>query len=104
MLPNFPEDFDLGDCCSCGKQDSTVRNILCLNIAAPIPGTGWGCVLCGLKPDGAIAALCDGCLEHERPIRYIVSGYARKHKRQLLMQNQPWFGHDEALHRRLGYV
>jgi hypothetical protein len=29
----------------------------------PIAGTGWGCIVCNLPLDGAVAVLCDGCLE-----------------------------------------
>lgn len=50
----------LGPCCNCGSQDH-VRHIVMLLRLAPIPGKGWGCVVCDLPNDGAIAVLCDNC-------------------------------------------
>lgn len=51
---------DLGSCCICaGKQ--SVRTVLQLGFRAPVPGTGWGCVVCRLPGDGAVAVLCDEC-------------------------------------------
>jgi hypothetical protein len=46
-------------CCACGKVKTTVRNIAFLQQKAPGPGTGWGCVVCHLPSDGAIALACD---------------------------------------------
>ena len=72
---------DLGPCCACGEEGSSaaVRNIVMLEQKAPVAGTGWMCLVCGLPPDGAVAVVCDQCLalqEHgRRPIRFAVSGY-----------------------------
>jgi hypothetical protein len=33
-----------------------------LSLRAPVAGTGWGCAVCGLPMDGAIALLCEDCL------------------------------------------
>ena len=52
----------LGPCCQCECTDG-VRNIFLLNRRGAIPGRGWGCVVCGLPPDGAVAVLCDACVE-----------------------------------------
>ncbi len=65
----------LGSCCSCGKKGRTVRNIICLHWRAPVPGTGWGCAQCNLPGDGAIAVLCDECLEKKREPKFVCSGY-----------------------------
>ncbi len=57
---------DLGACCRCdcpGNPDNPVRTIVSLPHKAPIAGHGWGCVVCGLPPDGAQAAVCDVCAE-----------------------------------------
>jgi hypothetical protein len=40
-----------------------VRNFIMLSRRAVTPGTGWGCFVCGLPQDGAMAVVCDGCLE-----------------------------------------
>lgn len=56
---------DLGPCCACEKSGPTVRNVIMLDKRAPIAGTGWGCVQCGLAADGAVAVLCDDCLGSE---------------------------------------
>jgi hypothetical protein len=54
QLPN------LGPCCVCGRSKN-VRTIVHLPFKSPIPGRGWGCVLCDLPPDGAVAVVCDRC-------------------------------------------
>jgi hypothetical protein len=53
----------LGACCNCGREDDTVRNIVCVNRRSPEPGFGcWGCLVCGLEQAGAVAVLCEQCL------------------------------------------
>lgn len=68
-------DFDLGPCCTCLEHRIDVRNILMLPLRAPVPGTGWGCVVCHLPADGAVAVLCDACVG-EAP-RYACDGYPK---------------------------
>lgn len=53
--------ISLGTCCMCGRADG-VRNIIQLELRAPIAGHGWGCTVCDLPLDGAIAVICDDCL------------------------------------------
>jgi len=54
----------LGPCCNCGSQEH-VHNIVMLPRLAPVPGKGWGCAVCGLAMDGAVAVLCDRCVGDE---------------------------------------
>ncbi len=66
-------------CCSCFEVRSDVKNIACLPEKAPEPGTGWGCYVCGLPPDGALALVCDKCTKSADPnegpeIEYVYSG------------------------------
>ena len=75
------DDIDVGACCACGRSDREVRNIIALAFRAPVPGTGWGCVVCGLPSDGAIAVVCDQCLELDAPIVEVCNGYATNGKR-----------------------
>jgi hypothetical protein len=78
-----PDREDVGACCACERTapDVYVRNIVMLPQLAPEPGTGWGCAVCGLPPDGAITVVCDDCLEAERPYRWAVSGYPKEGRR-----------------------
>lgn len=63
-LRDEPEDdSSLGTCCECEKTEN-VRNIWTLHKKSPLSGRGWGCVVCCLPADGAVAVLCDDC--HER--------------------------------------
>lgn len=68
------EITDLGVCCACGTTDG-VRNIVMLHKRAPKPGTGWGCVVCGLSSDGAVCVICDDCLDLQREAKFVCFGY-----------------------------
>ena len=59
--PIVEGDPDLGECCVCRQAGHTVRNIVMLGFKAPVPGTGWGCAVCGLPANGALAVVCDRC-------------------------------------------
>jgi hypothetical protein len=85
-------------CCSCGRKDSTVRNMLMLPFRGSVPGTGWGCVLCALPPDGASAILCDACLSAgKQPIR-VIKGYLAKNQYEPLPVDRSIFDHDQSKH------
>lgn len=70
----------LGPCCICEKTKG-VRNILQIHRKGPTPGKGWGCVVCGLPFDGAVAVLCDHCYELMRDgkaaLKFICTGYPK---------------------------
>lgn len=72
------DDLDLGPCCACGQPGPTVRNIMMLQRLCPVPGRGWGCVVCGLPPNYATAVVCDACLEDSCLIRWVCTGYPAK--------------------------
>jgi hypothetical protein len=93
----------LGRCCICETYVG-VTNAVMLDRRAPVPGTGWGCVVCRLPNDGAAAVLCDGCLDFIEagvaPI-YVCDGYAKDDRRTLFCQLPPErFDHDEDKHRQ----
>lgn len=94
-LHNTP---DLGPCCAC-EAPGPHSNILALNRTAPQPGTGWGCFVCGRPQDGAVAVLCDGCINFKRDIRFVVDGNPVDQKRVAVADYdcQP-FDHDHAKH------
>ena len=74
-----PDPFiriDLGTCCACETTGESVRNLVFLPELAPVAGTGWGCVVCGLGADGAMAVICDACLDSHAEIRFAMSGLA----------------------------
>lgn len=66
---------NLGPCCACRQESADVRNLLCLHKLAPVPGTGWGNVLLGWPSNGAVAIVCDQCLESNAPLVDAISGY-----------------------------
>lgn len=92
---------DLGPCCACERSapEVTVRNVLQLDQRAPVAGTGWGCFTCGLATDGAIAVLCDDCLEAKTPLRFVVSGWATAQGRADATAPVEPFGHIMERHR-----
>jgi hypothetical protein len=85
---------------ACGS-DANVRNIVCLEFRAPVPGTGWGCAVCGLDGDGAIAVICDACVDQKTPeIREAFKGYARANVRVPIEEVKKLgaFDHDYSKH------
>jgi hypothetical protein len=90
----------LGPCCGCGTTLG-VTHVMMLPRRAPVPGTGWGCVVCGLPSDGAIAVMCDTCVGEE-PLA-VCFGFAREGVRVPIGVLPPGvFDHDEAAHQRDG--
>lgn len=80
--------------------------MVALQKRASVPGTGWGCVVCGLSANGALAVLCDICVS-QKPlpgIKFAIDGYARNKARISLSLLEQDFLHDERLHRRLEEV
>lgn len=93
------DDIDLGPCCACGQSRPDVRNIMMLNQMGPTPGKGWACFQCGLPPNGAIAVLCDSCLEKQADIRFVCLGYAAEAGRLPIEELEfEAFEHDMRFH------
>lgn len=91
-------DYDFGPCCCCGGTVG-VRNIIMLPRRAPIPGTGWGCVGCGLPSDGASYVCCDRCLDAEVPPAFACKGYLNGGERVPIEELDPTpFEHDMSKH------
>jgi hypothetical protein len=46
-----------------------------LKFRAPFQGKGWGCFVCGLSSDGAMAVICDDCLTiNDQNLEFIIYG------------------------------
>lgn len=43
--------------------------------------SGWGCAVCGLDVDGAVAILCDACAEAGEKAVFVVIGYMPEGRR-----------------------
>lgn len=73
-----PDAPKLGPCCIC-QTEIGVRTVIMLPWRNLVPGHGWGCVTCGLPPDGASAVLCDDCTAKyaadEAALAYVCRGY-----------------------------
>ena len=52
---------ELGPCCICERTGDDVRVLVQLTSRAPIPGHGWGCFVCNIPSDGAVAVICEEC-------------------------------------------
>jgi hypothetical protein len=92
--------FDLGPCCACAGLDASgsVRNIIMLNVKGTLPGYGWGCFVCGLSTDGAVAVICDECLESKVEIRFAVDGKLEDKKRIPRGELKEPHQHDMSMH------
>lgn len=66
----------LGPCCACGRDwpEVPVLTVRLLNKKAPVRGRGWGCMHCGLPPDGALVVLCDPCIAVGAEPRWACAG------------------------------
>jgi hypothetical protein len=96
---------DLGPCCACGIEGDTVRNVWMLPRLAPRAGSGWGCALCCLPPNGAIAVLCDFCHQVEAPLRFAVVGNPGDGVRIAISRLAPGvFEHDMRAHVMRGEI
>lgn len=76
-------------CCNCGAYLNVPTNIVMLNRRGPTPGKGWGCVVCGLPFDGAIAVLCDACWTIGEYPKNVCTGYASEPGRTLFADLDP---------------
>lgn len=101
------DDLKLGICCICLMERPTVRNLIMLPKRAPMPGEGcWGCFQCGLPMAGAVAVLCDDCLErhveHGTPIALACVGAPGKNERVPLEALTETFDHNMSKHQGEG--
>ena len=100
-------EISLGCCCICEKQDVTVRNLMTLHLRLPETETnggwgGWGCFVCDLEPKGAVAVLCDDCLERmvakTVEIKFACLGYPKDNRRIALEKLTENWEHDLSKH------
>jgi hypothetical protein len=87
-----------GSCCACEREDESVRNVVALSVKAPMPNTGWGCMVCGLPLNGALAVVCDTCMEEKRPIVWVIYGMALSGERVLRSTCTEPFEHNLQYH------
>lgn len=88
----------LGACCAC-EQPVPARNIKRLELKAPVAGTGWGCKVCKLPRDGALAVLCDECAAKDAVPVLAVLGYANRGERVAVTELSEVQAHDWTLHK-----
>jgi hypothetical protein len=97
------KSMELGVCCACGSREAT--GIAMLPLKSVTPGTGWGCVQCGLPADGALTVLCNLCgykFEHGKAeVRFAVAGYVGDGERVTIEELTEGFWHDESKHPEL---
>jgi hypothetical protein len=96
----------LGPCCVCGGAcPGEGAGILQLDLRCPTPGRGWGCLVCGLPADGAVAVVCAGCLpavlalpDYQAGLRWACKGYPAKDGRVLIAELTEPFTHRDDWH------
>ena len=89
----------LGTCCNCGCDGENVRNIVMLGLRSPEPGNGcWGCLVCDLPSAGAVAVLCDKCIEAGEAPQRACLGYPDQNRRIPLSELTERFQHDDSKH------
>jgi hypothetical protein len=91
--------LSLGPCCGCGGDTAGTHNVIMLTVRNKVPGHGWGCVVCHLPPDGAVAVLCGACLDRaargvEDVLRFACRGYPDTDGRAPIGEFTEPFTHD----------
>jgi hypothetical protein len=96
------DNLNLGKCCCCEKENETVRNAITLDKKSPVTPGGWGCFICDLPPQGAVAVVCDDCLEKimikESKIKFACLGYPGENRRLEIEKLTEDFSHDMSKH------
>lgn len=106
--PDYEETelLPVGSCCMCLKSESpTVRNFITVEKLAPVPGTGWGCAVCRLPSDGAVAVVCDECLpklQAGEELKEVILGFPAYRERFPYTKLEGNFKHTQELHERSG--
>ena len=92
-------ELNLGSCCACRSVRYGHGAVVMHDKRGPVPGTGWGCVVCDLPMDGAISVICDSCLESKAKIVEVIDGYASLNLRVPIesLSAEP-FQHDPVKH------
>src|SRR5882724_8298573 len=93
-----PTPSALGACCACGLTGPEVGNLWYLPQKAPIAGHGWGCMVCGLPLDGAMAVLCDDCVAQGAELMWACRGYPGSEGRVGIETLSGEHRHDPAFH------
>ncbi len=96
------ENLNLGKCCSCEKEHPSVRNAITLDKKTPEAKGGWGCFVCDLEPLGAVAVLCDECLDkmvqNQTVIKFACLGYPGENRRIEIEKLTEEWKHDMSKH------
>jgi hypothetical protein len=92
-----PEYQNFPPCCACEKTEGDIKNIVLLKQKLPKPGKGWGCLQCGLPFEGAVAALCNECVDLGRPIRFAIVSYDSTERIPIAELGEE-FDHDKSKH------
>lgn len=102
--PDEPEDptfKKLGSCCICERYEK-VRTVILINRKCIVRGHGWGCTICHLPPDGAVAVLCDSCMQFFEAglvkINLACAGYPQEEGRVPIEQLTEPHEHNHRIH------
>ena len=104
------ENESLGKCCICETENESVRNLITLDKKIPDESLrgGWGCFVCGLPAHGAVAVLCDECLNLEiesgkepMEVKFACIGYPKENRRVEIEKLTTDFRHDLSKHSEL---
>lgn len=83
-------------------ESDSVRNAITLNKKSPETKGGWGCFVCDLQPFGAVAVLCDDCLDkffdQKIEIKFACLGYPGENRRIEIEKLTEDFDHDLSKH------
>jgi len=91
------DEEDFGPCCVCEGFEN-VRNIVMLDKKNLELGSGWGCLVCHLAMDGALAVVCDDCIDAEAAPRFAVVGYLANKQRVKIEELTIEHKHDMRFH------
>jgi hypothetical protein len=95
-------EINLGTCCGCETTEN-VFTLVSLRFRSKIAGHGWGCVVCHVPSDGAMAVLCNDCDARaqregvDKVLRFACRGYPGEDGRAPIDKFTEPFGHDMSI-------
>lgn len=89
---------DYGPCCATESDGADNLVFLPLELPEEFHGYGWGCDVCKLPSNGAMAVITDDAKRENLHIKQVIAGLHSGHKRMDIRSCTKAFEHDQEAH------